>query len=765
MLKGQKGSMTKRTIHFTSGMIAGIMTVGAVISTVPYNVLADSSDNGWKEENGIKYWYENGVRQGVKYNADGSIDVSYRGKEIYDPESDAWYWLDSVQDGARAVSKDVYQESEAGEWGDKTGDDGKTYGKWVRYDADGHMVKGWQDTDNGRYYFDPIYGTMAKGDAIIDGVSYHFNKDTGILENAAVDDDGNSLIIDGWHNVGGTSYWYENGVRQGVKYNADGSIDKYYRGKEIYDPDSDAWYWLDSVQDGAKAVSKDVYQESSAGEWGDVVGENGQTYGKWVHYDENGHMVKGWNERDGHKYYFEPVTGAMVKGVAFIDGQEYNFDESTGILDAVYSDSNVTFSDNISNNSYSMSRYDYSNDVINAYLVENQDGTVTRVEYVTNTSYDDNWNVVYNNELILENYDKNFNLLSKATLPVELELFGGFYSGSDYNWLVFGQKNEKQTDSTEVYRIVKYTKNWERVGSCSLYGANTYVPFRAGTCRITEYGGNLFVRTCHTMYDGGTGVHHQANVTIEVNKDKLEITDEYSKVMNVDYGYVSHSFDQFIDTTDGVLTAVDLGDAYPRSIILFKYPYGADNDKFTCDYYNKIKYVNMLKIPDAADGGYAYNCTGVSVGGYEVSSTNYLVAYSSVDQNDAANQTTSDAVRNVYIASLSRNGEFTDSEVKTIKITYYSDASAKTPQLVKVSSEKYLLMWEHGDKVEYTYIDNAGNLSDSIYTFTGALSECKPIVADGNVIWYTSENSYLGMETVFYKLRNDGRVFKKIITK
>ena len=31
-------------------------------------------------------------------------------------------------------------------------------------------------------YFDNIYGTMAKGEVIIDGVSYYFDVDTGILQ-------------------------------------------------------------------------------------------------------------------------------------------------------------------------------------------------------------------------------------------------------------------------------------------------------------------------------------------------------------------------------------------------------------------------------------------------------------------------------------------------------------------------------------------------------------------------------------------------------
>ena len=54
-----------------------------------------------------------------------------------------------------------------------------------------------------------------------------------------------------WYTIDGKSYWYENWVRQGWQpSNAN------YRGKEIYDPASGAWYWLDSVQQGAKAVSR-----------------------------------------------------------------------------------------------------------------------------------------------------------------------------------------------------------------------------------------------------------------------------------------------------------------------------------------------------------------------------------------------------------------------------------------------------------------------------------------------------------------------------
>ena len=235
-----------------------------------------SGYTGWKTVNGKDYWYENGVKQGT----------TGRGKEIYDPDSDAWCWLDANRGGAKAVSKDVYQESNGG--------------KWVRYDANGHMIKGWDTNDDGTYYFDLVTGAMTKGDATIDGLPCSFDTVTGIGLNCA------------WKHINGKDYWYEGGKRQGYDPN-----NAAYRGKEIYDPASNGWYWLDNVQQGAKAVSKDVYQESSGG--------------KWVRYDANGQMIKGWNTNADGTYYFDPITGAMAKGTTTIDGMTYYFDPATGV--------------------------------------------------------------------------------------------------------------------------------------------------------------------------------------------------------------------------------------------------------------------------------------------------------------------------------------------------------------------------------------------------------------------------------------------------
>ena len=272
------------TVKQTSGVTTAAVNFNGKDYTAKYG-----EKNGWVEENGKKYWYEKGVKQGT----------TGRGKEIYDRNSDAWYWLDAVQGGAMTVNKDVYQESKAGKWADRP--DGT--GKWVRYDENGHMVKGWQTTEKGTYYFDPTYGTMAKGVTEIDGVPCAFDQNTGIG------------LDKKWVTINGADYWYEKGVRQGLEG----------RGKEIYDPASDAWYWLDSVDQGKKATSKDVYQESEAGQWADRPDGTG----KWVRYDAQGHMIKGWSA--DKRYYFDPIYGTMAKGDAVIDGRTYHFDKNTGI--------------------------------------------------------------------------------------------------------------------------------------------------------------------------------------------------------------------------------------------------------------------------------------------------------------------------------------------------------------------------------------------------------------------------------------------------
>ena len=65
--------------------------------------------------------------------------------------------------------------------------------------------------------------------------------------------------------------------------------------------------------------------------------------GKWVRYDENGKMLKGWvkieNElariypqQAGNTYYYDHYTGLMAKGRLRIGGVDHYFDEITGVM-------------------------------------------------------------------------------------------------------------------------------------------------------------------------------------------------------------------------------------------------------------------------------------------------------------------------------------------------------------------------------------------------------------------------------------------------
>lgn len=187
----------------------------------------------WVTKNGQKYWRD----------SDGSLA---RSKEIYDPESNAWYWIDS--DGTMAHDKDVYLRSNGG--------------KWVRYDSNGHMVKGEDYRYGGWYYFDVTTGAMAKS------ISY-------VPSNG-----GKKVCYD----------WVTGKMLYGEQY-----VD--------YDRKIAGWYLFDR-KTGAMTYG-DVYLRSNGG--------------KWVRYDRSsGKMVKGLQKQDGALYYFDETTGAMAHGRTWV---------------------------------------------------------------------------------------------------------------------------------------------------------------------------------------------------------------------------------------------------------------------------------------------------------------------------------------------------------------------------------------------------------------------------------------------------------------
>ncbi|MBR1861923.1 MAG: hypothetical protein IJ796_08730 [Lachnospiraceae bacterium] len=169
----------------------------------------------------------------------------------------------------------------------------------------------------------------------------------------------------GWcQGLSGRWYWYEDGIRQGTYDDKKGVMgDNTIRGREIYDPGSNEWYWLDAIYNGAKAVGKEVWMPyvfsnedgfsddeiqsvaagCDAGLQDLVIYTIKNKKGKWVRYDENGAMLKGWvtiegalaekyPDQVGNTYYYDTKTGLMARGFITLGGTTYHFDEVTGVL-------------------------------------------------------------------------------------------------------------------------------------------------------------------------------------------------------------------------------------------------------------------------------------------------------------------------------------------------------------------------------------------------------------------------------------------------
>ena len=402
------------------------------------------------------------------------------------------------------------------------------------------------------------------------------------------------------------------------------------------------------------------------------------------------------------------LSGAMAVSTAVSAGSFSAFAVAQCVA---YSGSNVNAQD-----------YVQWSDTVKSYLTVCDNGNYMRVQ-----------SGAIEGKLLVEYYSSDFEPLSTKLIDNELPIFGAFYDSGNNYYVLSGQENPKQNDSLEVFRITKYDKNWNKIKSCGLYGANTTVPFDAGSARMTHSGDHLLVRTCHKMYKSSDGNNHQANVTIEVDMPSMTITDSYTGVMNVDYGYVSHSFNQFIKTDGNHIVALDHGDAHPRSAVLVKYNSDFTTGKFFPSYFEQVSNIDVVTYPEYTSGHYNY--TGAAIGGFDVSSSSYIVAQSTVDLDYINTSKT----RNVYVSAVSKDL----STNKLNKITSYAEGtdSASAPQLVKINNNSFLLLWSRDTKVSCVKLNADGTVNGSIHTFEGSLSDCQPVIKNGRAVWYVYDKN------------------------
>ena len=367
---------------------------------------------------------------------------------------------------------------------------------------------------------------------------------------------------------------------------------------------------------------------------------------------------------------------------------------------------------------------------INSYLYENESGGLTRVEYI----YD---------HIVVEDYDSSFRFQSSRTIPMELNKWGGFFAGETCNFFVFGQYNYGEDDSKEVIRVVKYSKDWQRLGEASLLGANTVNPFPYGSLRFAEYNGMLYIRTCHEMYKSSDGRNHQANLTMAVRESDMTVTDAAYRVAYNGTGYVSHSFNQFIMADQQQrIVALDHGDGFPRGVVLSVFPAGAGSEKITG---GRAQTAIVQSFP----GTIGDNTTGAALGGLAETANGYVAAYN----YDGKGSTSTFANRSVYFAYVNKS----DLKVTTKAI---SSAGTLVPILVPTGLDGGYILWNawaaNGglgltDTLCYASYSDGGIVGE-VKTAAAALSDCQPILYNGAVVWYTTDNT----APTFYVLDESG---------
>ncbi|MHA0856743.1 hypothetical protein [Paenibacillus sp. CMAA1364] len=365
---------------------------------------------------------------------------------------------------------------------------------------------------------------------------------------------------------------------------------------------------------------------------------------------------------------------------------------------------------------------------VNSYLVDNNNGTVSVIEA--------------NEGVTIETYNKKYELSAKKKIPYELPKFGGFYSGEKYNYIAFGQDNSEEKDNKEVIRIVRYDKSFKRIDSVSIKGGESFTvkPFDAGAGRMAEAEDTLVFHTSRERYTTDDGLNHQSQLTIIVNTKTMTVTNDLGRFQE---NHVSHSFDQYVLFDGSTHVLVDHGDAYPRSIVLNKEDGTSYSD------------VNLFDIP----GKIGANTTGVSVGGFEMSSNSYIVAMNSINHSLVKEYTSYEMVglkkdqRDIILSVVPKDSTV----VNNITLAKYvgTNKIASIPKLVKITDNKMMVLWQefdndynHGD-VKYVLIDGAGKRLDSIQTIKNVvLSECNPIISGNKIVWYTNNNGYRSFYTI-----------------
>lgn len=369
-------------------------------------------------------------------------------------------------------------------------------------------------------------------------------------------------------------------------------------------------------------------------------------------------------------------------------------------------------------------------------------------------------NVVY-----IEYYDNDFNIKSKKSIPLELDLWGGFYNGSDGYYLVEGQNNEEEDDAKEVIRVIRYDRNWQKTGTAHITGiagnefGQVRYPFHAGCVELTENNGILYIATGHEGYVDESltpKMGHQGLLVIAV--DQRTMTGEI-----IDYD-LWHSFAQYVKMRDNQLYLLELSEGY-RCTTLSRY------DTAT----KQRKQIQVYQYGGNRTSSWAVACYA-SVDAMEVSDTSVLALGTSIDQTKYDTARENNLPMNIYL-TVTPLDDFTEEATKVISLTNYTESGKAFMgvKITKVNDNRFMVSWEEydgetegsgteedtlaGSTLHYVFIDGKGNRISQEYTTGAPISGCQPVVKGEKVVYYASNKNMVD----FYSIdSNTGNTTKKM---
>lgn len=381
------------------------------------------------------------------------------------------------------------------------------------------------------------------------------------------------------------------------------------------------------------------------------------------------------------------------------------------------------------------------------YTINNGDGTVSTL-------------VAKDDIITVERFAADGSLVSSKAIEWELPIFGTFLDSGSHFYLAFGMDNLDEKDDQEVWRIVQYDRDWNRLGSASVTGGESFttVPFDLTVARmaVSGDGKTLALHAARRWYAIEDGRRHQANFTITVNTADMKVLSVSRKF---DKNHVSHSFGQFVRYDGDEMVTVDHGDASPRAFVL----------------YDKLDSAELFRFA----GGYGDNVTNAIGSGLEISEGGYLFLGCSTPQKDYSAEMVG-TPWNVFLTYTAKEvkeptppwpkgstrtsltilpggsqyrvswrdpdgmtthfGTFDIEEELTTTFTWltHSNTTIDCARLVKLNDNSFIAMWQEkdGEDIHYQRLDGKGQLVGQEQVYPHAIMPpTDPVVIDGDICW------------------------------